>query len=319
MLLLAITGSVIFFSRNENLRTRFKVDYYSYHKMWPELLTSAQHNAEDPFIAHAVNRALYHVGRLGYNMFSWPQDPDYLFLSDKKYKWMYWQIFDVFLDIGVINIAENALTECLEGLGSRPMVLQRLALINMVKGNLGTAKIYLGKLSKTLFHAEWAKNYLDLLNTDPDLSADKYIQHLRSLHLDKDCLTHTLLMEKTLLELLARNNKNRMAFEYLMARYMLNKHLGKLARNLERLHDFNYRELPTHYEEAALIYVYGTRKPFNLSGYPPTPQKRKQIEDFSRILSRYGRDKQAASKELSKKFRNTYFYYYKFASIDSNK
>jgi hypothetical protein len=319
LLLLAIAGSVVFFSRNENLRTRFKVDYYSYHKMWPELLTSAQHNAEEPFIAHAVNRALYHVGRLGYNMFSWPQNPDYLFLSDEKFKWMYWQIFDVFIDIGVINIAENALTECLEGLGSRPMVLQRLALINMVKGNLGTAKIYLGKLSKTLFHAEWAKNYLDLLNTDPDLSADKYIQHLRSLHLDKDCLTHTLLMEKTLLELLARNNKNRMAFEYLMARYMLNKHLGKLARNLERLHDFNYRELPTHYEEAALIYVYGTRKPFNLSGYPPTPQKRKQIEDFSRILSRYGRDKQAASKELSKKFRNTYFYYYKFASIDSNK
>ncbi|NQT22772.1 MAG: hypothetical protein HQ579_04945, partial [Candidatus Omnitrophica bacterium] len=291
LLLLAIAGSVVFFSRNENLRTRFKVDYYSYHKMWPELLTSAQHNAEDPFIAHAVNRALYNVGRLGYNMFSWPQNPDYLFLSDKKYKWLYWQIFDVFIEIGVINIAENALTECLEGIGSRPMVLQRLALINMVKGNLGSAKIYLGKLSKTLFHAEWANNYLDLLQTDPGLSGDKYIQHLRSLYLDKDCLTHSLLMEKTLLELLEKNSQNRMAFEYLMARYMLNKHLGKFVQNLERLQDFGYKELPTHYEEAALIYVYGTRKPFNLSGYPPSPQKLQQIEDFSRILSSYGRNK----------------------------
>jgi hypothetical protein len=319
LLLLAIAGSVIFFSRDENLRTRFKVDYYSCHKMWPELLTSAQNNAEEPFIAHAVNRALYHVGRLGYNMFSWPQHPDYLFLSDTKYKWMYWQIFDVFIDIGVINIAENALTECLEGIGSRPMVLQRLALINMVKGNLGTAKIYLGKLSKTLFNADWANNYLDLLQTDPDLSTDKHIQHLRSLYLDKDCLTHSLLMEKTLLELLARNNHNRMAFEYLMARYMLNRHLGKLAQNLERLHDFGYKELPAHYEEAALIYVFGTRKPLNLSGYPPSIQKRKQIEDFSRLLSSYGRNKQAASKELSKKFRNTYFYYYQFASIGPNK
>ncbi|MHC4532550.1 MAG: DUF6057 family protein [Planctomycetota bacterium] len=319
LLLLVIAGSVVFFSRNENLRTRFKVDYYAYHKMWPELLTSAQHNAEDPFIAHAVNRALYHVGRLGYDMFSWPQQIDYLFLSDKKYKWMYWQIFDVFIDIGVINIAENALTECLEGLGSRPMVLQRLALINMVKGNSGTAKIYLGMLSKTLFHAEWAKQYLDLLQTDPGLTTDKYIQHLRSLCLDKDCLTHSLLMEKTLSELLAKNNQNRMAFEYLMARYMLNKHLGKLVLNLERLHDFGYKELPTHYEEAALIYVYGTRKPINLSGYPPTPQKLKQIEDFSRLLSSYGRNKQAAAKELSKKFRNTYFYYYKFAPSGLNK
>jgi hypothetical protein len=319
VLLLTIAGSVVFFSRNENLRIRFKVDYYAYHKMWPELLTSAQHNPHNPFIAHSVNRALYHVGRLGYDMFSWPQNPDHLFLSDKKYKGMHWQIFDVFLDLGVVNMAENALTECLEGLGSRPMVLQRLALINMVKGNLGSAKIYLGPLSKTLFHAEWANNYLDLLETDPGLSTDKYIQHLRSLCLNEDCPMYSLLMEKTLLQLLEKNSQNRIAFEYLMAYHMINKNLNKFAQNLERLQDFNYPELPTHYEEAALIYVYRTKKPLNLRRYPPSPQKRKQFEDFSRLLISYGRNKQAAYKELSKKFRNTYFYYYKFASIGSNK
>lgn len=319
LIVLAIAGSVVFYSRNENLRIRFKVDYYAYHKMWPELLTSAQHNPYDPFIAHAVNRALYNIGRLGYDMFSWPQHPDYMFLSDKKYKWMYWQIFDVFLDIGIINLAENALTECLEGIGSRPMILQRLALINMVKGNSGSAKIYLGSLSKTLFHDDWAKHYLKLLKVDPDLSTDKYIQHLRSLYLDKDCLTHALLMEKTLSWLMERNSQNRMAFEYLMARYMLNRQLGKFVQNLERLQDFDYRELPTHYEEAALIYIYGTGKSLNLSSYLPSPQKRREIEEFSKILSSYGRNKQAASKELSKKFRNSYFFYYKFASTGPNK
>ena len=110
-----------------------------------------------------------------------------------------------------------------------------------------------------------------------------------------------------------------MAFEYLMARYMLNKQLSKLVRNFERLHDFDYRELPKHYEEAALIYIYGTRKPLNLSGYLLSPQKRQQIEDFSRLLSSYGGNKQAASKELSKKFRNTYFFYYMYAPSGPNK
>ncbi len=319
LLLIAIAGSVVFFSRKENLRIRFKVDYYAYHKMWPELLASAQHNPENPFIAHAVNRALYHVGQFGYDMFSWPQHPNYLFLSDKRYKWTYWQIFDVFLDLGVVNMAENALTECLEGLGDRPMVLERLALLNMVKGNLGTAKIYLGVLSKTLFHAYWAKHYLDLLETDPDLSTDKHIQHLRSLCLDKDCPIYTLFKERTLSWLLERNSQNRMAFEYLMAWYMLNKNLGKLVQNLERLQDFDYPELPTHYEEAALIYIYGTGKSLNLSGYSPSPQKRRQIEDFSRIISSYGGNKQAASKELSKKFRNTYLFYYVYGSSGANK
>jgi hypothetical protein len=317
--LLAVAGSVVYISRNENLRTRFKVDYYAYHKMWPELLTSAQHNPDNPFIAHAVNRALYHVGRLGYDMFSWPQHPDYLFLSDKKYKGMYWQIFDVFLDIGVVNMAEHALTECLEGLGSRPMVLQRLALINMVKGNLGSAKIYLGALSKTLFHADWAKYYLDCLRTDPNLSDARYIQHLRSLCLDKDYPIHSLLNERTLSWLLEKNSQNRMAFEYLMAWYMLNKNLSKLVQNCARLQDFDYPELPKHYEEAFLIYVYGTGKPLNLSGYQPNPQKRRQIEDFTRILDSHGRDKQAAFRELSKKFRNTYFFYYIYAPSGSNK
>ena len=319
LLLLAIADSAVFFSRNDNLRTRFKVDYYAFHKMWPELLISARRYPTDPFIAHAVNRALYHRGRLGYDMFSWPQHPDYLFLSDKKYKWMYWQIFDVFLDLGVVNLAENDLTECLEGLGDRPMVLQRLALINMVKGNLDSAKIYLGALSKTLFDADWAIHYLDLLETNPDLSTDKYIQHLRSLCLDKDCLTHSLLKERTLSWLLERNSQNRMAFEYLMAWYMLNKQLGKFVQNLERLQDFDYREVPTHYEEAALIYVYGTGKPFNLSGYQPNPQKRRQIEDFSRLINSYGGDKKAAFNELSKKFRNTYFFYYMYAPPGPNK
>jgi len=319
LLLLAVASGTTFFCRNENLRTRFKVDYYAYHKMWPELLTSAQHHPGDPFIAHAVNRALYHVGRLGYDMFSWPQHPDYLFLSDTKYKWMYWQVFDVYLDLGVVNMAENALTDCLEGLGSRPMVLQRLALINMVKGNLDSARIYLGALGKTLFHAEWANNYLDRLKTDPDLAADKYIQHLRSLSLDKDCPVHSLLTEKTLLWLLERNSQNRMAFEYLMARYMLNKHLGKLVERIELLPDLGYTELPTHYEQAALIYTFASRKPVSVGDYPPNPQTRRQIEDFSRILSAYSGNKQAALNDLSKKFRNTYFFYCTYAPKNANK
>ncbi len=318
VLVLVIAGGVVFFCRDENLRTRFEVDYFAYHKMWPELLTAAQRNPDDPFNAHAVNRALYHVGRLGYNMFSWPQDSAHLILSDKKYKWMYWQIFDIFLDLGVVNMAENALTECLEGLGSRPMILQRLALINMVKGNSGSARIYLGALSKTLFHAGWAKNYLDLLQTDPDLAGDKYIQHLRSVLLDKDVPIYALYKEKTLLWLMEKNNQNRMAFEYLMAWYMLNKNLGKFVQNLERLEDFDYPELPTHYEEAALIYIYGKQKSFNLSGYSPSPQKRRQIEDFTRIYNN-NRDRQAASRELAKKYRNTYFYYYMYTRSGSNK
>jgi hypothetical protein len=308
-LLFAITGAAVFASRSETLRTRFKVDYYAYHRMWLELLTSAQRHPADSFVAYSVNRALYHRGHLGDDMFSWPQHPDYLFPSDKEQKWTYWQIFDFYLDIGVVNMAEHALTECLEELGCRPVILQRLALINMVKGNLDSARIYLGALSKTLFHADWARHYLDLLRINPNLSSDPRIRHLRSLSLDKNCPLHALSQERTLLWLLEENPQNRMAFEYSMAWYMLKKHLGRFAQGIERMRDLGYAELPTHYEEAALVHMHETGKSLNLSGYRASPQKRRQIEDFTQILNSHGGDKQAAFKDLSQRFRNTYFFY----------
>jgi len=318
-LLLAVTGCAVFFSRNENLRTRFKVDYCAYHKKWLDLLTSAQRCPTDPFVAYTVNRALYHRGRLGYDMFSWPQHPDCLFLSDKKYEWTYWQIFDFYLDLGVVNMAEHALTESLEELGERPMILQRLALINMVKGNGDSANIYLSALSKTLYHADWANHYLNRLRTDPNLSSDSYIQHLRSLCLDKNYSVYALSKERTLLQLLEKNPRNRMAFEYLMAWYMLKKQLGKCVQKMEGIRDLGYAELPPHYEEAALIYIYATGKSLDLGDYRARPQKRQQIEDFTRILNRYGGNKQAASRELSEKFRNTYFFYYRYESSGPEK
>lgn len=110
-----------------------------------------------------------------------------------------------------------------------------------------------------------------------------------------------------------------MAFEYLMAWHMLNKHLGKFVQKIELVRDLGYAVLPAQYEEAVLIYAFGTRKSISLSDYEPNPQVRRQIEEFSRILSGYGGDKQAAFKELSKKFHNTYFFYYIYAPSGSNK
>jgi hypothetical protein len=142
---------------------------------------------------------------------------------------------------------------------------------------------------------------------------------LRSLLLDKDYPTHYLPKEEMLSWLLEKNSQNRMAFEYLMAWYLLNKHLVKFTQKIEHLQDFGYPELPTHYEEAALIYVYGTRKPLHISGYKPSPQLQQRIEDFGQLLNSYGKDKKAAFGELSRKYRNTYFFYYIYAPPGTKK
>jgi hypothetical protein len=86
--------------------------------------------------------------------------------------------------------------------------------------------------------------------------------------------------------------------------------LGKFIQNLERLDDFDYREIPRAYEETMLVYVNSTRKPVDLRGRRFNPISRQRFEGFNRVLSRYGGNKDAAFNELAKDYSRSYFFYY---------
>ncbi|KPK44830.1 MAG: hypothetical protein AMJ65_01905 [Phycisphaerae bacterium SG8_4] len=308
--LLAIVFATVVFSSNREKKTAFSVHHYACHRMWPEVLKAARHPTENPFVISAVNRALYHTGRLGYDMFCWPQHPDVLLPTGEDRILVSWHKFDTQIDLGLMNMAERNLNECTQVFGEHPMILKRLALINMVKANYDSARIYLGALSKTLFHSDWANDYLALLQSDPDLSTDSRIQYLRSVCPEKDYAVIGYSKEKVLLDLLEKNDKNRMAFEYLTAWHMLTRQLEKCVRSIEHLNNFEYPELPVLYEEALLIYVYGTKKPVQLAGHQLSSKARQQIENFSRIFNSHKRNKQEAFGELARDYGNSYFFYH---------
>ncbi len=308
--LFAVAGAVAFFSHNAEQKSLLAVHYYACRRMWPQVLTTAHRYPYSNSVINAVNRALYHTGRLGYDMFSYPQHPDALLLTAEDRDLRYWHKFDTQINLGLMNMAERNLVECMEVYGEHPMILKRLAFINMVKGNYGSARIYLGAISNTLFHTDWANHYLALLQSDPNLSTDAQIQHLRSIRLQQDHggLFHA--KQKAFSALLEKNSQNRMAFEYLMAWYMLTKQLDKFIENIGRLNDFEYTEIPRHYEEALLIYVLGTNKPVYLGGRSPNPDMRRQIKHFSQTFNRYGRNKRAAFRELAGVYGDSYFFYH---------
>ena len=308
--LLAIALAAVIFSSNREKRTVFAVHYYTCHRMWPQVLKAARQHPDNPFVMNAVNRALYYTGRLGYDMFCWPQHHDVLLPTGEDRILACWHKFDTQIDLGLMNMAERNLNECTQVFGEHPMILKRLALINMVKANYGSARIYLGALSKTLFASKWANDYLALLQSDPNLSTDNRIQYLRSICPEKDYAVIGYSKEKVLRDLLEKNSKNRMAFEYLTAWYMLTKQLEKCVRSIEHLNDFDYPELPRLYEEVLLIYVYSTKKPVQLVGYQPSLKARQQIENFSRIFNSHNRNKQAAFGELAKDYGDSYFFYH---------
>lgn len=309
-LLLVVAGTGVFFAKDRERKALFAVQYYASHRMWPQVLQAAQSYPDNPLIVNAVNRALYHTGRLGYDMFCWPQHPETLLPTGDDHNLTCWQKFDALIDLGLMNIAERNLVECTQVYGNLPMILQRLALINLVKANYGSARIYLGALSQTLFHSDWAHHYLTLLQSDHDLSTDSRIQELRSLCPERDYATIGYAKERLLRDQLQEKGQNRMAFEYLCAWYMLNKQLEKCVRTIGQSQAFNYPKLPRLYEEVALIYVYGTRKPIQLPGYQPSPKARQRIEEFSRVFNRHGRNKRDALAELAQGYGDSYFFYH---------
>ena len=310
LVLFGIAVGAVFLSYDIERKTLFLVDYYAYHKRWPQVLSAARRHIDSFPIIHAVNRALYHTGKLNLEMFSYPQHSGVLFLTIKGSELAYWKKFDFYIDIGLMNIAQNDLTECFEVFGERPMILKRLAFVNMVKGDIDSARIYLGALRKTLFDADWANNCLERLQSDPNLAADEEIQHLRSVMLEKDYGFSAIDIEDVLLQLLEENRQNRMAFEYMMASYMLSGQLREFAQSLDRLDDFGYTQIPRLYEEAILVHLYRTRKPVDLFGRQLTSESKQRFEVFSQTFERYGRNKGAAFKELAKGYGDSYLVYY---------
>jgi len=311
---------VILLFRNTDIKAELAVHYHAYHRMWPEVLEIADdiEDNRDPGIVHTVNRALYHTGRLDRDMFRYRQHPNLLLLTDERMPEMYvsWHRFDTLIDLGQINLAEYRLNECTGFFGPRPVILRRLALIHMVKGDAPTARVYLNALAGTLFDADWAREYLDLLKADPDLSTDRRIQDLRALMVEKDRPVipsrnderHGFYAtERMLLDLLEKNPANRMAFEYLMTLYLLNKRLDKFGGQLGRMKPLGYSRMPRLYEEAVLArsLVEQTRPesdPFEVSA-----ESRMRANTF---LWTYNSFRNDPNPKHFEEYRDSYLYYF---------
>ena len=266
LLAIAAGAIVAYFCHNYLLKMEMAANYYSCNGMWREVLDVASKRPQSKFINHAANHALYRSGLLTQEMFRYGQHPAALMLTSETTNPMgWWRLFDTYLDLGHANLAEYSLVMLLDMYGERPLIMKRLVLVSMVKGDIGTAKIYLGALSKTLFDAAWARSYLEKIERDPNLTTDKEVQDLRSKtpRIDRDFKD---LDESIFFDLLARNKHNRMAFEYLMAFYLLTNQFDKFMVNIERLDDFDYKGIPRVYEEAILLYSNLTKKQVEVPG-----------------------------------------------------
>jgi len=316
--LLAVAALCAALSLEPGLRTLLRIERDARERKWPELLREArQLDKHDLAVGWHVNRALFHTGQLPYQMFCFPQSELHLVPSDaafKRYRMpdiVYVGFADLLFELGRVNTAEYLAYRGLEFVGERPFLLQRLALISLAKRETEAARILLGSLSRDLIMGDWARRYLARLEADPTLSADEQMQHIRSLMLVKDTIGFGPI-EQMLLDLLERNPRNRMAFEYLMAGYLLTRDLDGLVANIGRLEDFSYPHIPRHYEEALALHALAGGTTLELGNRTIRWETLSRLGEFNAILKRFGSDTAGAREAAAPEFGDSYFFYFKF-------
>jgi hypothetical protein len=303
ILLAAATTATLRFYHDPGLKALFEVDYYSRQGMWSRVLDTAKRSSPHYLICHAVDRALYHTDRLGDEMFSYYQDPQALLLTKKE---ALWQKADVCMDLGLVDEAEKCLTIAMEMYGEKPLLLQRLARVYSVKGDVETASVYLSALSKVPFWGRQAREDLAQLRNDPNLAKDEEIQRLRAIRLRQDSVGRM----EVLVQLLTENPRNRMAYEYGMAWLLLTKNLPASLQLFNAYHNLVESRIPRHYEEAILLAKALNLEAVDLGARSVSQESKDRFESFMKALQPFGRDVAAARKSLWKDFGDSYYYYF---------
>ncbi len=305
--LLLVTYGIWAISVDQETRTVMHVDYFAHHREWNRVLEAAQGDVRSIHVQCAVNQALFHLGRLGDDLLL-TQNPEALLLYDHKFR-PDWNVIDVYLDLGFVGMAHHYLVEAMDIYGERPSLLRRSVLVNLVLGNTGTARIYLRALAKVPFHRAWANQWLKEMESDTSMAQNKEVARLRELVMKKNQMV-PLPMEKLMLSLLEANPRNRMAFEYLMAHYLITKNMQGFISQLGRLDQFTMGELPRLYQEAIVVGVHDLGLRPDLKKLRLGDEVLQRHQAFSAKLKSAGQGAAKVQADLQREFAGSYFYYY---------
>jgi hypothetical protein len=297
-------------------------NYYWHQKRWDKIVELSHRlpkNRNNVYVNHDTIRSLYHAGRLPYDMFRCPLIPEAILLTHEKGQSDLTQLklCDIFLELGYVNMAEKLASEVLTTKGYLGMALEELGWISIIKGQPGAARVYLNALKKDPICRRRAESLLRGLDSGfgPDQAAS--IDRIRSCMLDEPTgITASEPVDETLATLLRHNPRNKMAFEYLMACYLLTGRVDKIAENVDRLPDLGYPTIPTLYEEAILIHYGSTGQQVDLAKLGISPETLQRYEAFVRTMSAMQtQDRQAVLNHLIRDFGTTYFFYYTFGRV----
>jgi hypothetical protein len=306
---------------DKNNKKFLEIENFAYNGEWQKIIEQVDSKMlNDKMIAFQLNRALYHTGRLASDMFLYPQlaGVEALILPNNLSNVYPLDKCDILFELGNVSEAQHWVFESFAVRGYSPWNLQRLALISLVKGNDQVVIKCLNKLDKSLQFRKWASHYREYLSDKSLLDKDTVLKKIRLAITKSDFIIKPDQPSANLEALLKSNINNKMAFEYLMAYYLLNLELNPLIKCMQYLPVYGYKKIPRHYEEAILAYLsLGGKDWNNLAGFNISSKSKRDFADLTNIVISYRNDKAAAYSAIMYKYNGTFWTYLLSTSIGS--
>lgn len=309
---IVISGLVLIKAKayDPKIETFLGMDYYVQTGDWNKVIgLSKEYPGTNQLVTYYTNLALYKTDQMADRMFSFSQHG----AGGLQLEWKRDEVTpffggEVFYHLNYINEAYRWAFESMVAKGLNPRSLKRLVLTSLINGHYQIASKYLNILDQTMFYKGWAKEYkayvsdTSRINQNPELAAKrKYL-------VKQDFISYSLGLN----DLLREHPNNRMAFEYQMAAFLLNKDIKGFADNIYRVKELGYRQIPVSYEEALLFCMTFFKKDLVPAGFSIRPETIQRKNEYIASISRCGGNRDLAKRELFKQFGKTCWYYLHF-------
>ena len=295
-----------------------KYDYLVRNERWSDVIKLADNKPPRNWLSLAMlNLSLAKTGQLGNKMFTYDQrGVSGLFLPFAREYVAPMMGNEIFYHLSLTNASQHYSFESMETIPNHNKsvrMIKRLAETNLINGNYGTSEKYLKLLEKTIFYSKWAKETRTYLYDDNRIAAHPVYGEKRKFAVRNDYFFHVLNMEAVLHRMIRENPDNRMAFEYLMAFYLINKDLRNFSGLVPQLEKMNYREIPISYQEA-MLYIIGltTTDPFSAAPSYINANVRNRMKAFADIYTKYPEPEE----RLRRHYPDTYWYFLHFGETE---
>lgn len=230
-------------------------DFLVRTEQWDKVIEKAEKKpATTPLSVSCVNLALSQKGQLADRLFEFYQNGgEGLFPTFTRDMISPVSTAEIFFRLGMVNDAERYMFEAQEAIPNyrkSARLTRRIIECEIINGNYQVAAKLLRRLQKTLFYRNWANQMMALLGNEKAINRHPVYGKLRKYREKKqDFLFSDREMDQMLGLLFLNDNRNKMAYEYLVCYELLQRDMEKFVQYYPLGRFVGYDHIPRSFQE----------------------------------------------------------------------